>query len=361
MGSWSRVGRRLAVGALAAAITVSTLATSPLTHANAPAGVAGSFAAAWQAIGASTLGAPVTPSVDVDGHLMQFFAYGALIEIDGETQRYDVGRALVEASHVPDSLVQGRRGGSSAASSGFAVDADTPFQVSLAISDGFERLGGYERFGQPISRPMTVNGQQVQWFEYGRIVWSARESAGSATLVGWELARELGLPVARSVSPVVAELPEAIDVETVMPVGFSPTRIQIPAIDVDASIEQIGIVNGSMQTPDGAWNVGWYQETALAGGNGNAVFAAHRDWWGIGPVVFYRLDELTYGDTITVTGAGGETATYVVTDAFSVPAGSDFTPLVGSSGEDEITLITCAGNWDGSEYTDRLIIRGVLA
>ncbi|MEZ4624065.1 MAG: hypothetical protein R2843_04590 [Thermomicrobiales bacterium] len=150
MGSWSRVGRRLAVGALAAAIAVSTLATSPLTHANAPAGVAGSFAAAWQAIGASTLGAPVTPSVDVDGHLMQFFAYGALIELDGETQRYTVGRALVEASHAPDSLVQGRRGGSSAASSGFAVDADTPFQVSLAISDGFERLGGYERFGQPI-------------------------------------------------------------------------------------------------------------------------------------------------------------------------------------------------------------------
>ncbi|MEZ4624064.1 MAG: hypothetical protein R2843_04585 [Thermomicrobiales bacterium] len=99
-----------------------------------------------------------------------------------------------------------------------------------------------------------------------------RERRIGQALVGWELARELGLPVARSVSPVVAELPEAIDVETVSLLAFSPTRIQIPAIDVDASIEQIGIVNGSMQTPDGAWNVGWYQETALAGGNGGHVF-----------------------------------------------------------------------------------------
>lgn len=361
MGSWSRLGRSLAVGALTAAIAFSTLAVAPIAHAKAPAGVAGTFADTWQAIGASTLGAPVTPPIEVDGHLMQYFAYGALIEVDGVAQRYAVGNALADASHNPDGLVQGRRGGSSAASASFSQVAGSPFQVSLGVSEGYERLGGADRFGQPISQSATVAGQQVQWFEYGRIVWSPRATGGVQALDGWELARALGLPVAREVSPVVAELPAAIETETLAPSGFTPVRIAIPAIGVDASIEQVGIVNSVMQTPEGAWNVGWYQETSLAGGSGNAVFAAHRDWWGVGPVVFARLNELGYGDTITVVGADGQSATYIVTAAYAVLASADFTPLISSGDANEITLITCSGNWDGSGYTDRLIVQGVLA
>jgi LPXTG-site transpeptidase (sortase) family protein len=178
---------------------------------------------------------------------------------------------------------------------------------------------------------------------------------------GWELARELGLPVAREVRPVQVELPESNDRREISATGFAPARIEIPAIGVDASIEQIGIINGVMQTPENHWNVGWYQETSLAGGHGNAVFAAHRDWWNVGPVVFFRLNEVQIGDAITVTGAGGEQVTYIVTEAYSVAAGADFTPEISSNTGDEITLITCTGTWDGSTYTDRLIVRGVLA
>ncbi len=361
MGSWSRVWRRLAIGALSFAIMISTFAVAPLSYAKAPAGVAAPFAETWLSIGASILGAPVTPPIQADGHLMQYFAYGALIETDGDTRRYEVGQALALASHDPDGLVQGRRSGSSSASEAFAANAEQRFQVSLGIVEGYERLGGVSRFGEPISRPATVAGQQVQWFTYGRIVWSPQATAGAQALDGWELARELGLPVAREVSPVIVELPVAIETETLSPTGFAPTRIEIPAIAVDATIEQIGIVNGVMQTPEGAWNVGWYQETSLAGGGGNAVFAAHRDWWSIGPVVFYRLNELSYGDTITVTGSDGRAATYLVTQVFAVPAGADFTPMISSGSGDEITLITCSGNWDGSGYTDRLIVQGILA
>jgi LPXTG-site transpeptidase (sortase) family protein len=360
--------RRLAVFALATAFSCSSVPGPSHAGAKAPAGIAGPFAETWQAIGASTLGAPVTPPLDHEGRLIQYFAYGALIEAEdgsGGTERYQVGRALSDAMHDPVATVHGRRSGSSAATEAFAQRPDMEYRVSPGVAGGFERLGGFERFGQPISWPATVAGQQVQWFEYGRLVWNARSMGGTQALDGWELARTLGLPVAREVVPVVAELPVADRPEPITSApapssGFSPARIAIPAIGVDASIEQIGIVNGIMQTPEDAWNVGWYQETSLAGGGGNAVFAAHRDWWSVGPVVFYDLNLVSAGDTITVVGFDGQEATYVVTEAYALPAGANFTPVISSNGANEITLITCTGTWDGSAYTDRLIVRGVL-
>jgi hypothetical protein len=368
MGSWSRIGRSVAASALATAIAISSLTVTPQASAKAPAGIAAPFAETWQAIGASTLGAPVTPPLEQDGRLIQYFAYGALIEAadgSGGTERYAVGSALADATHRPDTLVQGRRGGSTAATEAFASRSDMEFRVSPGVTEGFERLGGFERFGNPISWPATVAGQQVQWFEFGRLVWDARAMGGAQALDGWELARALGLPVSRVVEPVVAELPVPVAAEPAaiapaVATGFSPSRISIPAIGVDATIEQIGIINGIMQTPENAWNVGWYEETSLVGGGGNAVFAAHRDWWSVGPVVFYDLNLVSAGDTITVTGPDGEQAIYVVTEAYSLPAGANFTPIISSNGANEITLITCAGNWDGSAYTDRLIVRGVL-
>jgi LPXTG-site transpeptidase (sortase) family protein len=115
-----------------------------------------------------------------------------------------------------------------------------------------------------------------------------------------------------------------------------------------------------MQTPENAWNVGWYDTLSSPGAPGNAVFAAHRDWWGVGPVVFYNLDQVAPGDQIVVTGENGESATYVVTDVSSIDATADFTSVISPHGGEEITLITCSGNFDGSEYLDRLIVRGVL-
>jgi LPXTG-site transpeptidase (sortase) family protein len=76
--------------------------------------------------------------------------------------------------------------------------------------------------------------------------------------------------------------------------------------------------------------------------------------------VFYDLGSVSVGETITVTGPDGEMATYVVTEIFSVPADADFSSVISSDGDREITLITCSGAFDGAEYLDRLIVRGVL-
>ncbi len=375
MGSWSRYARALCAGGLSSLLTLALIADAPLARANnlpggLPAGIAAPFAESWLAYdGAELLGAPVSPPVQVEGRLTQFFVYGALVQAadgSGEVERYAVGMALADATHDPEAQAQGRRVGASRTSEAFAVDADAPFHVTGAIADAFERLGGSERFGEPISRPYTDSGQRVQWFEYGRIVWTFADRTGEPAFDGWELARALALPTSREVTAIAPPVPEAIDndaepVPVVEAAGFTPSRIQIPSIGVDAWIEQIGIVDGVMQTPADAWNVGWYRDLAAPGGNGNAVFAAHRDWWGIGPVVFYDLGLVSIGETIVITGPDGEAATYVITEIYSVPADADFSSVISSDGDQEITLITCTGTFDGAEYLDRLIVRGVLA
>jgi LPXTG-site transpeptidase (sortase) family protein len=284
----------------------------------------------------------------------------------GAVERYAVGVALANARNDPEQALQGRRIGSDRTTEAFAASPDESFYVTGAIVEAYERMGGAERFGEPISRAYTDSGKRVQWFTYGRIVWTFADRTGVLAFDGWELARALDLPTAREVSAITPPIPDAIDNDAapapaVESAGFTPARIQIPSIGVDAWIEQIGIIDGVMQTPADAWNVGWYQDLAAPGGAGNAVFAAHRDWWGLGPVVFYDLGSVSIGETILVTGPSGETATYVVTEIYSVPADADFSSVISSDGDQEITLITCTGSFDGAEYLDRLIVRGVLA
>src|SRR6478752_4360849 len=77
--------RLVATGLVVAAVAIAPLASPQLApRASAtstlPAGIAEPFVASWQSMnGAEVLGVPVSPPVQVDGHLMQFFVYGALV------------------------------------------------------------------------------------------------------------------------------------------------------------------------------------------------------------------------------------------------------------------------------------------
>lgn len=370
MGSWSSVRRGFGPAMLTVALIAAVGAEAAHAELNAPAaipaGIAAPFVESWRTYdGGASLGTPVSSPVDIDGALTQFFAYGALQQQgDGSVVRYRVGSALAATRHDPERTVNGRRVGADRGATAFVPDQGATFAVAPAIADDYEALGGIDRFGAPISDAYTTGGKRVQWFEYGRIVWTPRQGDGVQALDGWDLARALDIPIPSTVSTVLPQMPEAIDNEgqtTAVSSGFSPTRIQIPSIGVDANIEDIGIVDGVMQTPENAWNVGWYGNLGSPGAAGNAVFAAHRDWWGIGPVVFYNLDQIAPGDQVVVDGPNGESATYVITDVSSIDADADFTGIISPHGGDEITLITCTGSFDGSEYDDRLIVRGELA
>lgn len=137
----------------------------------------------------------------------------------------------------------------------------------------------------------------------------------------------------------------------------APARLVIHPIGVDAEIEQIHIRDGVMAVPDDPWHVGWYSQLGFPGDGGNVVMAGHKDWWDIGPVVFWDLGLLQPGDTIVVLSHGGDELRYAVE---SVDQLSSMTPpaeYTANTGSELLTLITCSGTFDGAEYDARLIVR----
>lgn len=138
-----------------------------------------------------------------------------------------------------------------------------------------------------------------------------------------------------------------------------PSRLIVQSIHVDARVEQVGLTpDGSMDTPRDPSNVAWYAPGVKPGKPGDAVVAGHLDTR-TGPAVFAHLDRLQLGDVVTVVYAGGGSARFSVSRKadYAVDAEPDY--LFGSEGTPLLTLITCTGTWDGTQYTRRLVVDAV--
>jgi len=147
-------------------------------------------------------------------------------------------------------------------------------------------------------------------------------------------------------------------------IGVRPVAIQVEAAGISAEIEYINIVDGIMQNPTGPFVVSWYEETAGLGARGNAVFAGHVDYWDVGPAIFYSVGDLDEGDTMVLTGEDEVQYTYAFVWKETVEVAGLTTDrigeLVGPTDDENITLITCGGEFDYTtgEYLSRTIVRG---
>ena len=355
------------------------------------------FLSYWTARDGMTLfGLPVTEAVQHEQTRVQYFDYAALTTsstttttastITSPVTRIALGRELLRLAHEPGRLVEGRRTVNARETIAFrrqslpapapttarratsvrpaAVD-DVAFTVGVRFRDFYGLQGGLTRFGFPLSLPYRSAGMTIQWFEYARLETRPEvDSLVRVSPVGLELARARGVSTAKVFRGRVPFL----DRRSVSPTGeaaaywdprvaFVPTRIEIPAIAVDAEIERAKIVNGKMESPQNAWKVAWYPSLALPGDDDNAVMAAHKDFWGIGPTVFANLYLLQLGDVIEVHGAAGVLASYRVTRTWEVGAGSNPLPVVGDTGMEALTLFTCSGSFDGFDYDKRFVVR----
>lgn len=139
-----------------------------------------------------------------------------------------------------------------------------------------------------------------------------------------------------------------------------PVRLRIPAIGVDAYVEQMGEqADGSMATPTDPDNVAWYSYGAIPGENGNMVMAGHLDRIGGSPAVFWDLSQLDAGDRVVVQDGAGATYHYVVTEQTSYPYNeAPLSEIFGFDLVSRLNLITCRGDWDRSRqtYTERLVV-----
>ena len=357
-----RALRLIATAALAGWAVVPATPALAASVASAPVGVSQPFVAVWRDVpGARYLGVPVTGPIERGGDVMQYFAHGILRgAADGSgVDRVATGHLLAGETFDPEASAGGRRVGGQRGALAFVPPAGG-FVVAPAIADRYEALGGVARFGGAISVPTAVADGWEQWFVFGRLVWRDGAEAEPA-LDGWLAARRSGAPVSETIDATAALPTQPTSREVALPpAGFAPVGLAAPAIGLDAAIEQVGVVNGVMVTPKDAWNVGWYADLARPGRPGNVVFAGHKDWWGIGPTIFADLDQLRPGDEIVVTGRNGEVVTYVVVETWLVGADVDFGPVIaGDMAQEQITLITCAGSFDGAAYEARLVVRGV--
>lgn len=139
-----------------------------------------------------------------------------------------------------------------------------------------------------------------------------------------------------------------------------PTRIEIPKINVDAPVEDVGLTTeGAMAVPAGPTSTAWFDLGPRPGEIGSAVIAGHEGWKdGIG-AVFDDLNKLRSGDKVYVESMGGATTTFVVSGTQIYDQNGDATDVFSSSdGKAHLNLITCEGAWNPATktYSNRLVV-----
>jgi LPXTG-site transpeptidase (sortase) family protein len=139
-----------------------------------------------------------------------------------------------------------------------------------------------------------------------------------------------------------------------------PVRLEIPAINVNAVIEYVGLTpQGAMAVPEGPSDVAWFDLGPPPGEVGSAVIAGHEGWKDGIAAVFDDLYQLRVGDKIVVEDDNGTTVTFVVRAIKTYNQNEDASAIFDTNdGQAHLNLITCEGTWNAAEksYSDRLVV-----
>jgi sortase (surface protein transpeptidase) len=148
-----------------------------------------------------------------------------------------------------------------------------------------------------------------------------------------------------------------------------PARLRIPAIGVDASIEEVGVIKdpqtgaSSIDIPHDTMDGAWYNGSVRPGQAGDSLIDGHLDWVAeanrpAGPRVFARLKELKVGDQVIVRTEGNAELHFRVDNSGDLPAGKTPDWMLARSGLPQLTLVTCEGVYTpGSGYSLRRFVR----
>lgn len=148
---------------------------------------------------------------------------------------------------------------------------------------------------------------------------------------------------------------------TATPFTGGLSRLVIPRFEVDSAVETIGLLESNqLDVPHDPLNTGWYDiydcgaaNSCRPGWNGNAVFAAHIDYYPDIRGPFYNLRYLVAGDDIIVVMEDGtqyvyDVISYTRYDVETIPMGDLIWPQNKPADAEWITLITCGGDFQAS-------------
>lgn len=139
-----------------------------------------------------------------------------------------------------------------------------------------------------------------------------------------------------------------------------PSTIDIPAINVHANVESVGMdAQGRMGVPNAVMDTAWYKYGFLPGSKGSAVIDGHYDTQTGAPAVFYNISKLKIGDSIITTDTNNKSYTFIVTKVTSYPYNNlPMQEIFASTDKPRLNLITCDGVWNRTthNYSNRTVV-----
>lgn len=145
-----------------------------------------------------------------------------------------------------------------------------------------------------------------------------------------------------------------------------PTRLVIPDLDVDATVDGVGVQDdGAMVIPAAPTSVGWYEfGSAPADAEGTTVIAGHVATREDGPGALAPLRGAEPGMRVTVTTADGQEHDYEVAGRESfVKRALPVEEIFARDGRPVLVLITCGGEYlpQLRSHRDNIVVTAVPA
>jgi LPXTG-site transpeptidase (sortase) family protein len=201
------------------------------------------------------------------------------------------------------------------------------------------------------------DGNDVQ---LDRLVVRVADDAGADPVPGTSAPVNASNNTQPQASPIPQAQPSAAPPGPAATPARPITRVVIPSIGLDAPAVPAGLVKqgGAITWDVPPYKIGHAQETAGAGGAGNAVLVGHVTSRSLGNV-FEHLHQVGKGDAIHVFSADQQFE-YQVVDTHSV--GRTDVSVVQPTATPAVTLITCTGPWLPlvNDYAERLVVRAEL-
>lgn len=142
---------------------------------------------------------------------------------------------------------------------------------------------------------------------------------------------------------------------------FTPTRLRVPRLGVDAPVVPVTVrPDGLLAVPGDVNTIGWWSAGAAAAApSGAVVLVGHVDSARQGPGAFFGLRTLRPGDRVILSGADDRTAAYTVAARrqyakSTLPSGEVF----GQHTTPRLVLVTCGGRFDQEtrHYSDNTVV-----
>ncbi|MCR4325599.1 MAG: class F sortase [Patescibacteria group bacterium] len=161
-------------------------------------------------------------------------------------------------------------------------------------------------------------------------------------------------------SEIRRDIASVASVEFVHTRSELPTRLIIPKINVNATLEYVGLTaEGEMDVPEDPSNAAWLYVGFRPGEVGTAVIDGHYGWKDGIPAIFDNLHTLQKGDELYVEDEKGDITMFIVRESRRYDPDADASDVFGSDdGKSHLNLITCEGDWnaDQKNYSNRLVV-----